>query len=209
MKILITKAIICITAITLTFNAKAQTDYVITVKGDSIACKVSTPLIGGPKYKSDAMNKSEKIKPDEIKEYFIARKNLLTRSVFVDDAPDSQFLTVIEKGKISLFELVNSVYNGMSTTTTTTWYAGKGTDHVSALKTSALFFNKGRQQRRDNFAEMVADNKDVYDKYKAEDKFSFKQIRNLVHLYNTGKPFEEVEDKPKEDHSADFNPSQN
>jgi hypothetical protein len=189
--------------------ANAQTDYVITIKGDSIACKVNIPLVGAPKYKGDAMSKSEKIKPDEIKEYFIARKNLLKRSVFVDSTSDAQFLTVIEKGKISLFELMTSVYNGMSTTTTTTWYAGKGSDHVSALKTSSLFLNKGRQQRKDDFAEMLADNKDVYNKYKAEDKFSFKQIRNLVHLYNTGKLFEVVEEKSKEDHSADFNPNQN
>ena len=34
---------------------------------------------------------------------------------------------------------------------------------------------------------MLADNKQAYDKYTAMDKkFTFKQIKSLVHLYNTG-----------------------
>ena len=37
---------------------------------------------------------------------------------------------------------------------------------------------------------MIKDNKEVYDKYLADDKFGFAQIRNLIHLYNTGRSFE-------------------
>jgi len=172
----------------LTVNVYAQGDYVITVKGDSIACEINTPLIGSTKYKSDAMSRSEKIKPDEIKEYYIARKNTLYRSVFLDDKTKPVFAVVIEKGKISLYEVKYTNYSGTTTTTTTVWYVGKGSDHVSDLKTNGLFTNTARQQRKDDFGEMLMDNKDVYDKYKSEDKFSFRQIRNLVHLYNTGQP---------------------
>jgi len=104
---------------------------------------------------------------------------------------------VIEKGKISLYEMIYTTYTGTTTTysgtmttntTTTEWYVSKGSDNVSDIKTSGLFMLKAKQKRKDTFAEMLKDNKNIYDKYLAEDKFSFKQIRNLVHLYNTGKP---------------------
>ena len=208
MKISFTKALIFITAIILTFNANAQSDYVITVKGDSIPCKISIPLIGSNKYKSDAMSGPEKIKPDVIKEYYIARKNFRQRAVFRDNSTKPTYMTVIERGKISLYEMVYSnYYNGM-TTTTVTWYVSKGSDNVSDLKTSALFSFKSRQTRKDDFAEMLKDNKVVYDLYISEDKFSFKQIRNLVHLYNTGQPFAENIIKEPDNSKNEFNPNQ-
>jgi hypothetical protein len=191
------KVLIFLAAITLTLTANAQTDYVITVKGDSIACDVSTPFIGSIKYKNAAMRKAEKIKPDVIKEYYVARKTTLFRSVFKDSTAKPIFMTVVEKGKISLYELVISVYNGTTTTTTTSWYVGKGSDYVNEIKTNALFMFTAKQKRKDKFGEMLADNKAVYDKYKADDKFSFKQIENLVHWYNTGHPLDDP-GKPKD-----------
>jgi hypothetical protein len=185
-KNLFVKTLIFIAAVTLTFNAKAQTDYVITVKGDSIPCKITTPLVGRPKYKVDSASDSKKIKPDEIREYYIARKDFRERSVYTDSNSKPIFVTIIEKGRISLYELVTSHYNNGFTTTTTEWYAGKGSDYVTDLKTSSLFLFKSKKKRKDIFGEMLSDNKAVYDKYVGEDKFSFKQIRNLVHLYNTG-----------------------
>jgi hypothetical protein len=41
---------------------------------------------------------------------------------------------------------------------------------------------------------MLKDKPDVYNKYIAEEKFTFKQIGNLVHLYNTGKTYDEEKD---------------
>jgi hypothetical protein len=188
MKILIAQAIIFIAAITLTFSANAQSDYVITVKGDSIPCKISTPLFGGIKYQSATMSEPKKINPDEIEEYYITGQNVLHRAIFIDNNRKPVYSTVVEKGRISLFEMVYTTtnFNGaMATTTTTkTWYITKGTDHAKSLKSTGIFF--GRSKRKDDFAEMLNDNKGVYDKYMAEDKFSFGQIRNLVHLYNTG-----------------------
>ena len=204
---IIFKVVFFISAIVVSNSAIAQNDYVITVKGDSVSCKVSIPVFGGVKYKSGTMNTSEKIKPDEIKEYYIARKTTLWRSVFIDSASEPVFMTVVEKGKINLFELVTSIYNGRTTTSTVTWYVSKGSDYVSDLKTSSLFSNKARKQRKDDFAEMLADNKEVYNKYKSEDKFTFVQIRNLVHLYNTGLPFKAMDENPADDHPYNFNPN--
>lgn len=171
----------------LTVNVKAQ-DYVITVKGDSIPCSISTPLIGRVKYKVDSMGESKKIKPDEIREYYIARKNDRERAVYKDSTSRPWFMTVIEKGRISLYQLITTYYHNGMTTSNTEWYVGKGSDYVSDLKSSSLITFKSKRKRKDIFAEMLKDNQAVYDKYIAEDKFSFKQIQNLVHLYNTGQP---------------------
>jgi len=171
--------------------SKEQTDYVITVKGDSIPCKITTPLIGKPKYKVDSTSDSKKIKPNEIREYYIAHKDFRERSVYTDSTSKPIFLSVIEKGRINLYELVTTHYNNGFTTSTTEWYVSKGSDYVTDLKTSSLFATKSRQKRKDLFGDMVKDNKTVYDKYMADDKFSFKQIRSLVHLYNTGQPIKD------------------
>ena len=188
--------IFLVALITITFKATAQSDYVITVKGDSIPCKISRSFIGIMKYKSATMTESESIEPDVIKEYYVAKKNILHRAVFKEGSNSPMYMTVIEKGKISLFEeiVVSSsiaTYGfGAPTTTRTSveeWYISKGSDNVSKIKTTdiVLLINS-KQKRKDAFGDMLKDNKAVYEKYLNDDKFTFKQIQNLVHLYNTG-----------------------
>jgi len=179
-----TQIITILTALVLALNVHAQTDYVITAMGDSIPCKISTPFLANIKYKGDAMSEPKKIKPEEIKQYFIARKNLLERSVLIDSTSKPVFMTVIERGKIKLYQMI--IY--FDDSQTTIWYISKDSDEVIALKTSGLSLSKPRRTRKDILAKMLMDNKAVYDKYKADDKFTFKQIRKLVHWYDTGHP---------------------
>jgi hypothetical protein len=40
------------------------------------------------------------------------------------------------------------------------------------------------------------DNKDVYDRFITEDKFTASQIENFIHVYNTGEPYKEPKPKP-------------
>jgi hypothetical protein len=167
-------------------NVSGQ-DYVITVKGDSIPCKVRVSLLlqGDIRYKSEAMSSFERIKPTEIKEFYVASKNELHHSVFTDSKSEPEFKHVIEKGKLSLFEQTTyswgSTMNSYSGTMNSMMYSsralyvGKSSDYVIELS---------KKQSRDKFAEMLKDNKDVYDKFINEDKFSFEQIKKIIHLYN-------------------------
>jgi hypothetical protein len=202
MKISLIKTFIFAISMLSAISLKAQ-DYVITVKGDSIPCKVNKPLLGAYKYKGDGMSESVKIKPEVIKEFYFSKRKELYRSVFRDSTSDPVFMTVVEKGPISLYQFIYSNYNGVTTTTTTVWYVGKNSDNVLELKTTGLFLSEGKQSRKDALANMLADKKDVYDKYKAEDKFSFAQIRNIVHLYNTGKPWEKPEKQTSDSQSSE------
>jgi len=180
-------------------NVKAQSDYIISQKGDSISCTISTPFLSKiDRYKTDANSKTTKINPDEVKRYYRADRNKLYYSVYKTGKDKPEFMPVIEHGKINLFEVVETSYSSggmmhMTTTSSTTyWYVSKGADTVKELKTSGLFWlGKSKQNRKDILGDMVKDNKTIYDQYVAEDKFSFKQIRKLVHLYNTGEPLKE------------------
>ncbi len=171
-----------------TFAQQEYPDYVITIGGDSIRCEIIVPLFGSVKYQSASMTKAEKIKPDAIKEYYIADENILHRAVFKDSTSKPMFMTVIEKGKLSLYEMVYNNYSKYGNTTTTEWYIGKGSDYVKDFKSSGIYIGKSRKERKDYLGDLLKDNQAVYNKYIAEDKFSFKQIQNLVHLYNTGQP---------------------
>ncbi|MDN5287073.1 MAG: hypothetical protein JWR38_3347 [Mucilaginibacter sp.] len=195
MKLLFTKAALCILAILFATGVKAQQnpDYVITAKGDSVPCKIKTPLIScsAGNYKTTANSASVKIKPDEISEYYLSKKETRYKSVIKEGKTKPEFLTVLETGKINLYEQVTEVYTNNAVTNVTQWYVAKGTDTVKQLKTDDLIISKSRKQRKGEFASLISDNKVIYDKYTAENKFSFKQIRDLVRQYNAGEPLKD------------------
>ncbi|HEY4326830.1 MAG TPA: hypothetical protein VGN20_22785 [Mucilaginibacter sp.] len=193
MKTLITKAIVLI-GIVLTLNVKAQEQYrdlVITQKGDSIRCNINLfPAVGAIKYKSAAMISPEKIEPGKIKEYFTSGFKVNVRAVYIDSSKKPVYMMFVEKGKINLFERADgcSICAGGTETTVSNdnWYIAKGSDHVTAFKSAGITFDK--QKRKKIFAQMLKDNSIVYNKYLAGDKFGFSDLRNFVHLYNTGEP---------------------
>jgi len=202
MKLLTVKKLLFFASLFFALNTNAQQnekrywDYVIKVNGDSIRCNVSAPLIGSVKYQSVTMSKPEKIKLDSIKEYSLTTEQKIYRKVYRDGSAKPVFMVVIEKGKIGLYELIHTNttmgYGGaMTTTSTRDWYVGKNSDNVTGFKSSGIFLGKSRQSRKDLLAEMLKDKPEIYNKYMADDKFSFKQIRNLIHLYNTGEPLKE------------------
>jgi len=187
MKAFLKKVVICIAAILFTLGVKAQSqDYVITTQGDSIPCIIKIPLItcGDGNYKTSTNGPSVKIKPEEIKEYYISKKKTLYRAVIKEGKTKPEFLLVLETGKISLYEEVTDVYVNNTVTQVTKWYVAKGSDIARPLKTDDVFMSKSKKQRKGEFTTLISDNHLVYAQYAAENKFSFKQIRNLVQQYN-------------------------
>jgi hypothetical protein len=204
MKIFPKILMICNILVLASLNLKAQNkDYVITIRGDTLACTITTPaFVPNGKYKTAQMNRPREISENEIKEYYISKDRILYREVLKrpGKAASALFMVVLESGKINLYdETTNTTYmnsgpyGGVSSSSSTVWYISKGSDTIKPIKNSdfsisSVFF-KSRKTRENVFAGMIMDNKEVYDKYLADDKFSFKQVRYLVHLYNTGKPF--------------------
>jgi len=188
MKPLFKKVTICVAAALFTLGVKAQSlDYVITTQGDSIPCSIKIPLItcGNGNYKTSANGPSIRIKPEEVKEYYISKKNTLYRSVIKEGKTKPEFLLVLETGKINLYEETTDVYVNNTVTRVTKWYVAKGSDIAQPLKTDDVFMSKSKKQRKGEFTTLISDNNAVYTQYTAENKFSFKRIRNLVQQYNS------------------------
>jgi len=62
------------------------------------------------------------------------------------------------------------------------WYVAKEGEPLFEVKTNNL--KGGRKERKDAFYKTIEDNPLVAQKYLAEDKFSFDQIRSIVSEYN-------------------------
>ena len=97
-------------------------------------------------------------------------------------------LPLVEQGNICLYATFTQAGTAG---TATTWYVSKNNEDLYELKTSALFGSKSKSDRKDIFADMLADKPEVLQHYKNTNSFNFKNIRNLVHLYNTGQPFKD------------------
>ncbi|HEY2581071.1 MAG TPA: hypothetical protein VGI43_04660 [Mucilaginibacter sp.] len=190
-------AVIFLCSIAFLDNIYAQSqDYVITVAWDTIICNISHPTFSQfPKYKTADMRKAKDIYLGAIKEYYLAKENILYRKVYTKAGKPffCEYMSVVEKGKVNLYEKFKTIPRPNATADELIeWYVAKGTDTVKLLKSSdhtlGAIFIKSREKRKNDFIEMISDNKEVYDKFLANDDLSFDKIRNLIHLYNTGEP---------------------
>lgn len=161
-------------------SPETYNDYVITSKGDTLICKVNTPLFSWPNYQTAKMSETQNIRLGEIKEYYIKKRQVIFRSIVLDGQKKPNFLPVVENGKISLYQ---SIYTSQYTII---WYVSKGADTAYLLKTNDISFT--RKDRQNRFEDMLKDNPVVYDRFLAEKKFTYKDLQNIVHLYNAGKP---------------------
>jgi hypothetical protein len=202
MKISLVKTSAFVSLLLFALATRAQNrDYVITVKGDTLQCVITMPLfMQNGKYQTANMPKPHQIVMGEIKEYYIAKKDILYRKVYKRPGKrgSAAYMIVLENGKINLYEEISQTYNSNPASSVPTGssseenYISKNSDTVKVLRSSEIsvesLFLKSKKSRKNDFADMIKDNEQVYNKFLAEDKFSFKQIRNLVHLYNTGQP---------------------
>jgi len=190
------------TLVSMSVKALDYPDYIITVKGDSIPCRITDRMFSEVIYIDSKKAIPEKMTWDLVKEFYLNDSNELYRAVYINNYKVPNRLQVIENGKISLYQILETsdsfhaatpTFNSYSTThTATTWYVGKGSDHVKILKFNGLTFENTRAERKADFAKLLVDNKNVYDKFDAEDDFSFSGIQKIVHLYNTGEAYDGI-----------------
>ncbi len=221
-------------------TTKAQsTGYVITTKGDTIRCTVSSNLLlSRCRYKTDTSKKAITIEKENIKEFCQPDKDIAFRLLTSPESGQLRFIRVIERGKITLYEeriLVNKVTDinadnmvaylgsrhnvnepGLTTNDHinayySNFYAEKGNSGLIVLIKSRILDNlsgSDRKARKTAFIQMLADNSAVSQQFLADKEFTADEVRSMVHLYNTGKPYK----SPENDDgglSPDFNPGGN
>jgi len=173
----------------------AQDDYIITAKGDSVPCKIKIPFGGGTAtYFKKGMYEPKSMAYWEVKRYYIADKKQLFQSVVLKGTKNHYYMNLLENGKIKLFEVKDVDYSrrgpGMyDKHVTMVWFINAGVDTVQEIKTTMGFGAfQGREKRRDELSEMLKDNKELYDLY-VTNEVNFKDLRKIIHSYNTGEPF--------------------
>ncbi len=186
MRALSKKIFIAGVALLLTTVAEAQkskkrnSDYVITPKGDTLACVITIPMFGKNTY-TTMFDTTQVLKPDEIMEYYIRSKNEHYRSVFRPGETKPVFLKILETGKINLYE--DQIANTSMDSYKVAWYITKDLNKLIELRGNKL--SPGKAQKND-LEKMLMDNNDVYDAYLHDTKFTFDETRSYIHLYNTG-----------------------
>jgi hypothetical protein len=180
-------------AVSLTFTSPGLAQYqdrIVNLNGDTLKCEIKTNFVRTTKYKTPDMADFEKFDEKSVKYFYIAKDNERYRAVIRPGKKKLEYLRLIEEGKICLYEYISSSYmqSGL-TQSTTNWFVSKNNDTLYKLKTSSLFNFTSKKDRKDVFSEMLADNPDVLKKYQETDSFSFKNLRNAIHLYNTGQPY--------------------
>jgi hypothetical protein len=190
--LLISIAFTCVTA-----SAFAQQPgIVVNTTGDTIKCEIKSPFIGARKYKTAQMDDFKKFDVKDISYYRTDDLKYVYRSAILPRGRKQVFLEVVEDGKICLYTYTVTTYGYMgATSSTTTWYASKNNGELQELKTNGLFGVKSKKTRQGIFAEMLADNAEVLKQYEETDSFSFDNLRNTVHLYNTGELYKKEEKK--------------
>jgi hypothetical protein len=183
------------------FTARSQ-DYVITMNGDSLSCAIKTTFLF-PEGLSFAVGegKSVKLKPNEVKQYYLSEKNTTYRSVTMDGMKKPEFMPVITQGKINLYKkFVIAPPKNRSTSMNIPappprpemidadfhWYASKSDDIVIEVKNPKLGLKTLFKPASGGLAKMLSDNKEVYDRYMTEE-YSIENVQELITLYNKGK----------------------
>lgn len=170
-------------------TAKAQNDYVITLNNDTLRGKITKNLFSKARFKEANQSRQFSINEKNAKVYHRVIDSTRSETFVARILPNGKrpnFMLLHEQGAIQLYELEQTTYNNQfGSTTYKTWYISKGNGPLFIIKTTALSFS--REEKESNFEQLLNDNPALWAKFKAEDSFSFKKLRNYIQLYNKEK----------------------
>jgi hypothetical protein len=170
-------------------NLSAQSDYIVTVKGDTLYGKIKDAFLGKLKFKQTGKIEFEVIDVDKHSQYFISKDTINFVSIQLPQSKKREFLKRLEFGKIQLYEKFVS-----HPTTTGTgglmigggasffWYAGFTTDQLLEIKTNSLLGS--RAQRESNFDSLLRSRPELLDSFKKKKSFSADMLRYFIQRYN-------------------------
>jgi len=166
------------------FAQKPTFNFVINKKGDTIKCDFKRPFLGKLRYQPIDANSYIKITTDDIKEYYTVKDSSLTVATVLPDKTNPEFVTLLERGRIRMYEKVVVTYSQYGSTYTYYWYVNKGNDPLKQLKATTIFTDGSRKERKNMFAEMIADDPALMEQFKADNDFGIKRLQYYVHQYN-------------------------
>jgi hypothetical protein len=172
-------------------TARAQYwDYVVTTKGDTIKCNIDKSRT---RYKTADSKHFKDIDFDHISAYYSTDAGALYRAIVkpYENDEDTVYAKVAEKGKINLYQVKEkqsdtSPFNNVTQyKTVDIWYISKTPGHIESIKFD-VWGTVPVNKRNSAFAEMIKDNKEIYNRYLSTDKTSIEAIQEMIYEYNKG-----------------------
>ena len=167
----------------LSVNAQDRTDYIITLKRDTLWGIVNNEHSTHIKFLGDTAYDYVKIKSTEIKGY--KRKKSIYSSEILPDEFTPVFLQVLRDGKIKLYEYYKSTGSGVnySGSYIRRWYVKKDDDPLFEVK-SNWGGASTRKERKEAFKALIADYKELGEKWERTEAFDFDTVSAIIEEYN-------------------------
>ncbi|MBS1526821.1 MAG: hypothetical protein JST19_14290 [Bacteroidetes bacterium] len=166
------------------FAQNPSFNYVLTTNGDTIKCDFRRPFMGMLRYKPVGSDKFIKITTNDIKEYYNTKDSATVVATFLPDQSYPEFVNLLERGKINMYEKVVITYSRYGSTTTYYWYVNKGVGVLKELKATTLFTDGSRKERKKMFSDMIADDEPLKAQFEADNDFSLKRLQYYIREYN-------------------------
>ncbi|WP_158828071.1 hypothetical protein [Mucilaginibacter lacusdianchii] len=144
------------------------------------------------------MKEYQEVDATSIKQYCFRKAKYPQRAVTLPNKKNPEFLSLVEEGKINIYEKIVTSGGYPTSYTYTYWYVQKGTGPLVDIKSNALINRRSRSDRQEDLIALINDNSAVLDQYKAADSFSFDQIKSTIHFYNTGEAPKKSEETTEE-----------
>lgn len=177
------RSILCCALLCAFFSKlKAQQNFIVTSKNDTLKGEFKKQFIGFYKFKPEGSDKFSKINIDSTKEIFVAEKNINYLAKYRPELNEPEFLLRLEKGKINLVQYYHAYGNNNYTLI---WYAYKDDKPLLEIKSNQIFGT--RKERKEHFLELIGDNALLMEQFKIDDSYSFDTIRAYIKSYNASK----------------------
>jgi hypothetical protein len=161
----------------------AQQDHVVLKNGDTLRGVVRN--VGSNKMKFETTTTSMTLNNEEIELYYDSEKKetYCLRQIYGPARP--VFITRLVDGPVRMFvyTVVQSAsYPRMSTTT---WFAETDSIRLGEIKAGGL--RGGKDERRDFFRSLIADNPRLVKRFDADKKMKIEFLEELIREYNQEK----------------------
>lgn len=170
------------------FNASAQKDYIITLKEDTLRGKIKNFSSNTVKFIQTDSSAKLKYDPNQIRSFYYDKTKSAYRSMNIPNEKSRFFLEIIEKGKITIYELIKGSVGGTqyggSGSASRQWYAVKGSDSPIEIKSTALL-GGSRKERKEAFLKLIEDDPALTKQFLEVNEFSFDFLLSIVKRYNS------------------------
>jgi len=164
------------------FVSYAQSDFIITSKGDTLLGELRSSNDNWVKFKGKEQSKFQKLPSIEVKEVYSSFDDAHYAYKVVKLGNSPIRLARLRKGKINLYERRTYTYTQYGSSTNVNWYAEKDGHELVEIKTNSFWGS--REARKNAFSQLIADQPTILEIFNKEEKFSFKFLDKLIEQYN-------------------------